>query len=191
MRGERAAPSTKKSSCRQIELNFRDFQRVQADPRSPQKNDRAMRGDSPFPAFHVTAVQAGRTTMSMSDAPNDQMKAAQDFATRTTEKAAAQTSATIDNVNSAAKSATEHFREAGVGSFQAACEYNAKLMEFAVANSKSSLGWTQKLAEMKSPTDFVAAISAHAREQFAVYAEQAKELSTLAAKVVPKAGEPK
>jgi hypothetical protein len=127
----------------------------------------------------------------MSDipSPNEQFKAAQDFAAKSTEQTTAQATATLDAMSGEAKKTVDTMKNASTSAFSAACEYNAKLMEFAVANSKASMDWAQKLSELKSPGDVMSAMSAHAKDRFQVFADQAKELSSLAARIVPQIGD--
>ena len=68
---------------------------------------------------------------------------------------------------------------------QAAQEYNAKVMEFAVANTTSTFEYFRKLAETKSTPELVELATSHARSQFETITEQAKELQAICQKAMP------
>jgi hypothetical protein len=68
---------------------------------------------------------------------------------------------------------------------QAAQEYNAKVMEFAVANTTASFEYFRKLSEAKSTPEFVELATSHARSQFETITEQAKELQAICQKAMP------
>src|SRR6185369_13088085 len=61
--------------------------------------------------------------------------------------------------------------------------YNAKFLEFAQANTEATFEFLQRLAGVKSPTEFLELSTSHSRKQFEALTEQARELTTLAQKV--------
>jgi phasin len=69
-------------------------------------------------------------------------------------------------------------------------EYNSKLIEFSQANTKSYVEFVQKLAGVKSPSEFVEIATDHGRYQLETVAEQAKQLAELAQKVTLATAEP-
>ena len=68
-------------------------------------------------------------------------------------------------------------------------EYNAKVMEFAAANSKATLDYVSKLASVKAPSEFIELTTRHVREQSEVLTRQARELTEMTQKLLPKAGQ--
>ena len=64
---------------------------------------------------------------------------------------------------------------------QVSGDYNAKLMEFAAANTHAAFEYIRKLHGAKSPSEVIELTSSHMREQTDVLTQQAKELAELAA----------
>lgn len=62
-------------------------------------------------------------------------------------------------------------------------DYNSKVLEFARANTASYVEFVQKLASVKSPSEFIAVSSEHGRYQLETVVEQAKQLAELTQKV--------
>ena len=73
---------------------------------------------------------------------------------------------------------------------QGAQNYQAKVMEFANSNTESAFEFAQKMAGVKSPSEFFELSTNHSREQFETLTEQAKELAVLAQKVTLATVEP-
>jgi phasin len=73
---------------------------------------------------------------------------------------------------------------------QGAHDYQAKVLEFANSNTEAAFEFAQKMAGVKSPSEFFELSTSHSREQFATLTEQAKELATLAQKVTMATVEP-
>jgi hypothetical protein len=69
-------------------------------------------------------------------------------------------------------------------------DYNSKVVEFAQANTKSYVEFVQKLAGVKSPSEFMEVSTEHSRHQLEALAEQSKELAALAQQVTLAATEP-
>jgi hypothetical protein len=82
----------------------------------------------------------------------------------------------------ASERATELIRNA----MQATQEYNAKIMEFALANCDATFQYLSQLSGTKAPSDFIEITTRHVREQTDMLTRQAKELSELAQKFLPK-----
>ena len=71
---------------------------------------------------------------------------------------------------------------------QAAQEYNAKMLEYTVANTMAMFEYVRKLSETKTTPELVELTTSHARTQFETLTAQAKELQTIAQKAMPKLG---
>jgi hypothetical protein len=69
-------------------------------------------------------------------------------------------------------------------------DYNSKVVEFTQANTKSYVEFVQKLAGVKSPSEFIEVSTNHGRYQLEKVAEQAKQLAELAQKVTLATAEP-
>ena len=69
-------------------------------------------------------------------------------------------------------------------------DYNSKLIEFSQANTKSYVEFVQKLAGVKSPSEFVEVSTDHARYQLETVGEQARQLADIAQKVAIATAEP-
>jgi hypothetical protein len=70
---------------------------------------------------------------------------------------------------------------------QATQTYNVKVMEFATANCNATVAYLTKLAAAKSPSDFIEVTTRHVREQTDVLTQQARELTEMTQKLLPKA----
>jgi len=62
-------------------------------------------------------------------------------------------------------------------------DFNRLLIEIVRANTKASFDFIDQMLGVKSPAEFVELSSAHARNQFETFAEQSKQLTSLAQKV--------
>ncbi len=62
-------------------------------------------------------------------------------------------------------------------------EYNAKMLEFANANTTSAFEFMRQLTAAKSPTEFFAMSSNHMRQELETYTRQAQELASIAQKM--------
>lgn len=69
-------------------------------------------------------------------------------------------------------------------------DYSGKVAEFTQANIKSYVEFIQKLATVKSPSDFIEVSTSHTREQLEKLAEQSKQLAALAQQVTLDTVEP-
>ena len=69
-------------------------------------------------------------------------------------------------------------------------DYNRKVIEFTQANTKSYVEFVQKLAGVKSPSEFFEVSTEHGRYQLETVAEQAKQLAELAQKATLATAEP-
>lgn len=69
-------------------------------------------------------------------------------------------------------------------------DYSGKVAEFTQANIQSHVEFVQKLAGVKSPSEFIEMSASHTRHQLETLAEQGKELAALAQQVTRDAAEP-
>ena len=69
-------------------------------------------------------------------------------------------------------------------------EYTAKLMEFAKANTKAHLDFTQELFSVKAPQDAFALWTNHSKAQLETFQAQARELAEIAQRAATAAAEP-
>ena len=83
------------------------------------------------------------------------------------------------------KAATDLIRSA----VQVSQDYNAKIMEFATANTHAAFEYFRKLHGAKSPSEVIELTSSHMREQSEILTEQAKQLAEMAQKFLPKIGD--
>jgi phasin len=108
----------------------------------------------------------------------------------TAENGAAQAKESFEKVRAATADATTVMKNSYSTAIQGAQDYQAKVMEFANSNTEAAFEFAQKMAGVKSPSQFFELSSNHSREQFEKLTEQAKELATLAQKVTMAAVEP-
>ena len=69
-------------------------------------------------------------------------------------------------------------------------DYNSKIVEFAHTNSEAAFDLAQKLANVRTPSDFIELSTEHSRKRFEALTEQTKELAALAQEVTLAAAEP-
>jgi len=68
--------------------------------------------------------------------------------------------------------------------------YNSKLAEFTQTNAKSVVEFVQRLAGVKTPSEFIQVSTEHAKHQLETMTEQAKELAELTQQVTLTTTEP-
>lgn len=100
-------------------------------------------------------------------------------ATKTVRDAAEKGAAQVEKMTAAAGEAMNQTYAANMKGVQ---EYNAKMLEFANANTTSALEFMRQLTSAKSPTEFFAMSSNHMRQEFEKYTRQAQELAAIAQK---------
>jgi hypothetical protein len=106
---------------------------------------------------------------------------------KTREKATAVAEGAGAQMAAATQGAADLMRNA----LQATQDYNAKVLEFAVANANATFEYLSKLSGTKAPSDFIELTTRHMREQSDVLSRQARELSEMAQKFLPKANDVK
>ncbi len=105
------------------------------------------------------------------------------------EKTAAQAKDNLEKMSVAASEATSMMKNASTTAFKGAQEYSAKVMEFTQANINSAVAHFTKLSTVKTPAEFFALSSEHARQQFEVLSRQAQELASIGQKMATTATE--
>ena len=108
----------------------------------------------------------------------------------TAETGSAQAKAAFANASTAAADAATMMKDSYSRTVKGAQEYNTKVIEFAQANTKSYVDFVQKLAGVKSPSEFMEVSTEHSRNQLETLAEQSKQLAALAQRVTLAATEP-
>ena len=100
------------------------------------------------------------------------------------EKGTAQTKEVTDRMVAATESAGDLIKNA----LQATQDYNAKVLQFSIANCNATCDYFRKLSGVRAPSEFIELTTNHAREQSDVLGVQAKELGEFAQKVLPRVG---
>lgn len=108
----------------------------------------------------------------------------------TAENGSAQVKEAFEKMSAATAEATALIKNSYSTAVKGAQDYNAKVMEFANANTEATFAFAQKLSGVKSPSDFIELSTDHSRKQFETLTEQTKELAALAQKVALASAEP-
>jgi hypothetical protein len=98
-------------------------------------------------------------------------------ATKTVRDAAEKGAAQVEKMTAAAGQVMNNTYAANMKGVQ---EYNAKMLEFANANTTAAFEFMRQLMTAKSPTDFFTMSSNHLRQEFETYGRQAQELASIA-----------
>lgn len=106
------------------------------------------------------------------------------------EKGAAQVKASYDKMSAATAEMSGVLKNAGATAAQGFKDSNAKVLEFARANSNASFDYANQLLGVKSPAEFIQLSTDQARKQFDVLSAQSKELTALSQKVMLETAEP-
>ena len=93
-------------------------------------------------------------------------------------------------MSAATAEASSVIQNAGATAAQGIKDGNAKVIEFARANSKAAFDFANELLRVKSPSEFIKVSTEQARKQFEVLSEQTKELTALNQKVMRETAEP-
>jgi phasin len=107
-----------------------------------------------------------------------------------TETGAQQSKAVFEKIAVATNEAAEVMKNCCSTALNGMQEYNTKLIEFTQANAKSHVEFLQKLASVKSPTEFLELSISHNRSQLERMADQAKQLTDLTKQVTLATAEP-
>ena len=96
------------------------------------------------------------------------------------ERGNAQAKEAYEKATSGSLEAAELLKDCFANAVKGAQQYNSKLLEYAHANSNSAFEFFQKLAAVKSPSEFVTLSTEHSRVQFERLTEQSRDLASLA-----------
>ena len=100
------------------------------------------------------------------------------------ETASAQTNQAFEKINAATADAATLMKDSYSTAVRHTQNYSAKFVEFAQANTEATFEFLHQLSSVKSPTEFLELSTSHSRKQFETLTEQARELTTLAQKVM-------
>jgi len=107
-----------------------------------------------------------------------------------TEKGAERSREVFETIGAATTEVAEVMKNCCSTALKGMQDYNSKVVEFTQANTKSYVELVQKLASVKSPSEFLEVSTDHGRYQLETVAEQAKQLAELAQKVTLATAEP-
>ena len=107
-----------------------------------------------------------------------------------TEKGTTQAKETYEKMSVASTEAADLIQNSYLTAVKGVQDYNNKFFEFAHENTNAAFDFIQKMSGVRSPSAFVELSTEHARKQFELLTEQAKELATLAQKATLATAEP-
>jgi phasin len=108
----------------------------------------------------------------------------------TIEAGAERSKEALETFNAAANEAAHAVQDCCSTALKGMQDYSGKVAEFTQANIKSYVEFLQKLASVKSPSEFIEVSTSHTRYQLETLAEQGKELAALGQQVTIDAVEP-
>ena len=139
------------------------------------------------PKFEMPKFEMPKFEMPKFDLPKFEMPAAfRDIA----EKSVSQAKENYEKMKAAAEEATDVLEDTYATASKGAADYGVKVIEATRANTNAAFDYMTELLAVKSLSEVVELSTAHARKQFDALQAQAKELSTLAQKVVTETAEP-
>lgn len=106
------------------------------------------------------------------------------------ETSAERSNEVFETIGSATTEAADVMKNCYSTALKGMQDYNSKLIEFSQANTTSYVEFVQRLAGVKSPSEFFEVSTDHGRQQLEMVAEQAKQLAALAQKVTLATAEP-
>jgi phasin len=101
----------------------------------------------------------------------------------TAESSIAQAKGTYEKAIVAGERATDLLKDTYAIAAKGTADYNLKIIEIACTNTNTAFEYAKELMGVKSPSEFVALLTTHARKQFDTMIAQTKELTELAQKV--------
>jgi phasin len=107
-----------------------------------------------------------------------------------TETGAEQSREAFEKFGSATTEAAEAMTKSCSTALRGIQDYSGKVVEFTQSNAKSHVEFLQRLAGVKSPSEFLELSTEQARNQLEKMAEQARELTALAQQVTIASAEP-
>jgi phasin len=96
----------------------------------------------------------------------------------------------FETIGAATTDAAEMMKNCCSSALKGMQDYNSKVIEFSQANTKTYVEFVQRLASVKTPSEFFEISAAHTRHQLETVGEQAKQLAELAQKVTLATAEP-
>jgi hypothetical protein len=93
-------------------------------------------------------------------------------------------------MSAAAAVASNLFQASCTTAAKGAAEYNAKVIQIAHANVNAAFDYARDFSGVRSPLEFLAVMTGHARKGFDTVSGQTQELTALAQKVASDAAEP-
>jgi phasin len=108
----------------------------------------------------------------------------------TAESSIAQAKGTYEKAIVAGERATDLLKDTYAIAAKGTADYNLKIIEIACTNTNTAFEYAKELMGVKSPSEFVALSTTHARRQFNTMIAQTKELTELAQKVTTEATQP-
>jgi phasin len=96
----------------------------------------------------------------------------------------------FETIGAAATEATSAMQNFCSTSLKGMQNFNSKVVEFSQDNTKSCVEFVQKLAGVKSPSEFIQVSSDYTEHQLKTLAEQTKQLTALAQQVTLATAEP-
>jgi len=106
------------------------------------------------------------------------------------EKSAKQSKEIFEKIGSVTTDAASVMQDCCSTALRGIQDYHGKVLEFAQENTKSYADFVQRLAAVKTPSEFVEVSSKHAQQQLEALADQTKQLAALAQQVTLKTTEP-
>ena len=103
---------------------------------------------------------------------------------------AQQSTEIFEKIGAATGEAAEAMKSCCSTALKGMQDYNGKLIEFTQANAKSHVEFLQKLAGLKSPTEWLELSASHTRSQLERLADQGKQLTELTKQVTLAVAEP-
>jgi hypothetical protein len=110
--------------------------------------------------------------------------------TRFTDKSTKVARETIERGIRSAEEATNGVKLTLLSSFAGMREFNAKLIEIAHENADAAFDLAHEIASAQAPSDLAAIWSAHAKRQFEMMTEHAKELTEVGQRLVSRNTDP-
>jgi len=106
------------------------------------------------------------------------------------EKGAAQTKEALEKMTAVTSEAADIMKSFCSTAVKGTQDYNNKFFEFARANTNVAFDFAQRMAGVKSPSEFVELSTELAQKHFTTLTEQTKELAALAQQVTLATAEP-
>lgn len=107
-----------------------------------------------------------------------------------TEAGAEQTKEFLQKVGNATTQAASTMQNCCSTALKGIQAYNQKLVEFTHENTQSHFDFVQQLAAVKTPSEFFEMSAGHTKRQLEAFAQQTKELATLAQRVAVATAKP-